>query len=189
MTATYTGGMKKTSFRGETVNKKNKAAHRQPLIFSVIEDLRRKGYNQSEIADMHGVTRQAVSWQKIVYGGALTPRQVVNQAWPWKTNNLHGKSKVYQRMRDHGEYMATGGKGMNDDKLSRLRSWYQKLRDENVVVEFDPEIPPIPGVSPHGGFRYVKRRKSDGDLLLRKNEHTTLTEEGRRIWRFPPRDP
>lgn len=162
---------------------------RQALIFSVIEELRRKGYNQSEIAEMHGVSRQAVSWQKITYGGELTPRQRVDLAWPWVTTHEHGKTSGYQRLRDHGEYMATGGKGMSENKLNRLRSWYRKLRDENVVLEFNPELPPEPGVSLSGGFRYAKRRKSDGDLLIRVNEHTNMTEEGWRIWRFPPRDP
>ncbi|QNJ55860.1 immunity repressor [Mycobacterium phage PainterBoy] len=81
---------------------------RAPLIFSVIEDLRRKGYNQSEIADMHGVTRQAVSWQKKTYGGRMTPRDIVREAWPFETTNLHGKSVPFQRLRDHGEFMATG---------------------------------------------------------------------------------
>lgn len=162
---------------------------RSPLIFSVIEDLRRKGYNQSEIAELHGVSRQAVSWQKQTYGGALTPRQRANLAWPWETTHAHGKAAGYQRLRDHGEFMATGGKGMSENKLSRLRSWYRKLRDEDVVLEFDPSFPPEPGVSPSGGFRYVKRRQSDANLLIRVNEHTTMSKEGRRIWRFPPRDP
>lgn len=31
------------------------------------------------------------------------------------------------------------------DKLKRLRSFYQKLREERLV-EFDPKIPPIPVV-------------------------------------------
>jgi hypothetical protein len=161
--------------------KKSKA----PLIFSTIEELRRKGYNQSEIAEMHGVTRQAVSWQKLNYGGRLTPRQIVNKAWPWKTTDLHGKSKAFQRLRDHGEYMATGGRGMNEDKMTRLRAWWKKLRDENLVLEFDPKIPPIKGVSPHGGFAYRQRVKADHDLLIRLNEHTNITEEGMMIWRFP----
>jgi len=160
-----------------------------PLVFSVIEDLRRKGYNQTEIAEMHGVTRQAVSWHKQQYGGHLTPRQVVNKAWPWKTTNEHGKSTLYQRMRDHGEYMATGGKDMSDNKLGRLRSFYQMLRDDNVVVEFDPTLPPEPGVSPYGGFALRKRKKSDADMLIRVNEYTELTEQGEMIWRFPPVDP
>lgn len=160
-----------------------------PLALSTIEELRRKGYNQSEIAEMHGVTRQAVSWHKVEYGGSLTPRQRVNKAWPWKTSDAHGKSKAYQRLRDLGEYMATGGKGMNEDKLKRLKSWLTFLRENDYVLEFDPEIPPEPGVSPNGGFAYRKRRKSDGDLLIRVNRHTNLSEEGRMIWRFPPVDP
>lgn len=163
-----------------------KSTTRQPLIFSVVEDLRRKGFNQSEIAEMHGVTRQAVSWHKKTYGGRLTPRQIVNEAWPWETNNLHGKSKAYQRLRDHGEFMATGGRDMSEDKIKRLKSWWRKLRDEDVVLEFDPSIPPTPGVSPYGGFRYVPREISDCDLLIRVNEHTNLTQEGEMIWCWPP---
>lgn len=166
--------------------KQQKATHKAPLVLSVIEELRRKGYNQTEIAAMHGVTKQAVSWHKRKYGGYLTPRQQVDGEWPWATTDLHGKSKAYQRLRDHGEFMATGGKGMSEDKLLRLRSWWRYLRDNKVVLEFDPELPPEPGVSPYGGFAYRKRRKSDGDLLIRVNEHTSLSDVGRMIWCWPP---
>ena len=163
----------------------------QPLIFSAIEDLRRKGYNQSAIADMHGVSRQAVSWQKKTYGGRMTTRQIVNEAWPWETTSLHGKSKAFQRLRDHGEFMATGGRGMNDDKMDRLRSWWRKLRDKNLVLEFDPNLPPKPGVSPHGGFAYRTRVPEDDDLLIRVNEFTKTDDQGRlsadaeMVWRWP----
>lgn len=157
-----------------------------PLLFSVIEELRRKGYNQTQIAEMHGVTRQAVSWHRRTYGGELTPRQIVNEAWPWVTNNEHSRTKGYQRMRDHGEFMATGGKGMSDEKMARLRSWWRKLRDEDVVLEFDPDLPVVPGVAPRGGFAYQPRLDSDGDLLIRVNEYTDLSDEGRRIWCWPP---
>ena len=75
---------------------------------------------------------------------------------------------------------------MSENKLKRLRSWWRKLYDDNVVLEFDPNLPPVPGVAPNGGFRYVKRRKSDGDLLIRVNKHTVLTEEGELIWCWPP---
>lgn len=118
----------------------------------------------------------------------MTPRQIVNKAWPWKTTNWHGKSKAFQRLRDHGEFMATGGKGMNADKLARLQSWWRMLREKNVVLEFDPALPPEPGVSPYGGFAYRRRRKSDEDLLIRVNEHTNLSEEGRMIWCWPPEE-
>lgn len=74
---------------------KNARRQRAPPFFSVVEDLRRKGFNQSEIAELHGVSRQAVSWHKQTYGGHLTARQVVQKAWPWQTTNLHGKSTAF----------------------------------------------------------------------------------------------
>ncbi|WP_319431842.1 hypothetical protein [Mycobacterium sp. RTGN5] len=160
-------------------------AARQPLVFGVIEDLRRRGYNQTEIADMHGVSRQAVSWQKVTYGGHLTPRQMVNKAWPWKTTRLHGASTAFQRLRDHGEFMTTGGVGMNEGKLQRLTAWWEMLRKENVVLEFDPSIPPKPGLSPHGGFAYRVRKIEDNDLLIRANEYTDLSRLKATIWRWP----
>ncbi|AXH46809.1 immunity repressor [Mycobacterium phage Acolyte] len=160
---------------------------RAPLLPSVIEELRRKGYNQSQIAEMHGVTRQAVSWQKKTYGGRLTTRQIVQQAWPWQTTKAHGKSKAYQRLRDHGEYMRVGDfSTMSEDKKKRLLSWWKMLRDKDVVLEFDPNLPPEPGVAPHGGFRYVPRKASDDDLLIRVNKYTNLTEQGEMIWCWPP---
>lgn len=156
------------------------------LTLAVVESFKNKGYSQSEIAEMYGVTRQYVSWIKHTYGGRLTPREQVNQHFPFQVPTEMGNTSPFKRLRDHGEYVATGGVGMSEDKLKRLRSFYNKLRDENLVLEFDPDIPPIPGVSNKGGWAYRKRRKSDGDLLVRKNEHTTITEEGKRIWRLPP---
>ncbi|APC46194.1 immunity repressor [Mycobacterium phage StarStuff] len=172
---------------GKTTNPaRRRATSRAPLIPSVIEDLRRKGYNQSEIAEMHGVTRQAVSWQKKTYGGRLTTRQIVQQAWPWQTTKFQGKSKAYQRLRDHGEYMRVGSfKTMSEDKRKRLLSWWKMLRDNDLVVEFDPNIEPYPGMA-GGGFRYVPRTIEDDDLLIRVNEHTNLTDEGEMIWCWPP---
>ena len=167
---------------------KKKSGSRSPLVFSVIEELRRKGYNQTQIAEMHGVTRQAVSWQKVTYGGAVSTRQIVNEAWPWHTTHAHSRSKCFQRMRDHGEFMATGGRGMTDDKLNRLYAWWRQLRDLDVVLEFDPDLPPEKGISPNGGFAYRKRKKSDEDLLIRVNEYTDLSEEGRMIWCWPPEE-
>ncbi|QFP95554.1 immunity repressor [Mycobacterium phage GaugeLDP] len=168
------------------------ATSRQPLTLSVIEDLRRKGYNESEIARMHGVTRQAVNWQLKTYGGRLTTRQQVKELWPFETNNLHGKSKAFQRLRDHGEYMRTlSFKGFSPEKKQRLIRWWRMLRDENVVLEFDPNIEPYPGMA-GGGFRYVPREERDDDLLIRVNEYTKVEEDGmldkraELLWKWPP---
>jgi transcriptional regulator with XRE-family HTH domain len=159
------------------------------LSLAVVEDLKGKGFSQSEIAEMFGVTRQYVSWIKHTYGGSKTPREIVLEEFPWTVPADLTQASPYRRMRDHGEYVAAGPKAMSQDKLKRLRSFYRKLRDENVVVEFDPAIPPTPGVSNKGGWAFRERLPADGDLLIRVNEFTRLTEQGRRIWRFPQVEP
>jgi transcriptional regulator with XRE-family HTH domain len=159
------------------------------LSLAVVEALKNKGFNQSDIAEMFGVTRQYVSWIKHTYGGRLTPRELVLQHFPFKVPVEMGQTSPYRRLRDHGEYIATGGVGMTEDQLQRLRSFYRKLREENLVLEFHPNIPPIPGVSNKGGWEYRHRTPTDEDLLIRANEYTNLTEEGRGIWRLPPHGP
>ncbi|AEK07735.1 immunity repressor [Mycobacterium phage MarQuardt] len=161
------------------------------LSLAVVEDLKNKGFNQSEIAEMYGVTRQYVSWIKHTYGGRLTPREEVLKEFPFDVPRNMGQTSPFKRLRDHGEYVATGGVGMPDEKLKRLRSFYRKLRDEGLVLEFDPDIPPIDGVSAQGGWRYVEAtpEERESGILIRENEHSRITQKGRMIWRFPPREP
>lgn len=162
----------------------------QKLSLAVVEDLKGKGYSQSEIAEMFGVTRQYVSWIKHTYNGKKTPREVVLESWPFDVPAELCQTSPYRRLRDHGEYIWTGGDKMSPDQLNRLRAFYKKLKDDDVVVEFDPTIPPIPDVSNKGGWAFRRRVSGDGEeLLIRVNEHTRLTPEGRMIWRFPPRFP
>lgn len=108
------------------------------------------------------------------------------QAWPWQTTTLHDKATAYQQLRDHGEFIVNGDfRGMSDDKIKRLKSWWKFLRDNDVVLEFDPAIPPTPGVAPNRGFRYLSRSASDEEFLIRVAEHTNLTEGRRSIWCWP----
>lgn len=169
--------------------------NRPGLTPEIIESEKRKGLSQAEIARKYGVTRQAISDIKRRFPDAFstTPREDVLKHFPWLVPGSKDKpmtqQKPYRYLRDHGEYMATGGKGMSEEKLKRLRIFYKKLRDNNVVVEFDPTLPPEIGVAPHGGFAYRPRLASDGDLIIRVNQYTTLTEEGHSIWTFPPVEP
>jgi hypothetical protein len=55
---------------------------------------------------------------------------------------------------------------------------------KDLVIEFDPSLPPSEGVRV-GGFAYRQRVQADADLLIRVNSHTTLTDEGRELWRMP----
>lgn len=157
------------------------------LSLAVIESLKNKGFTQSDIARLYNVTRQAISWHVKHYGGTKTPRQEVMQHWPFIVSTEMGEASVCRRLRDHGEYIATGGKGMSKFKLDNLRYFYNRSRKE--IVEYDPEIPPEAGVSPAGGWAWRKRRKSDEDRLIRVNKHTHLSEVGDMIWRFPEVEP
>jgi hypothetical protein len=167
--------------------KQANARSEAPLTFAVIEELRLKGYSQADIARMFGVSRQAVSYYKKTYGGRRTARELVNDHFPWSVpHSMQGSP--YRRLRDHAEFVATGGDGMSQDKLDRLRAFYRKLREENVVIEFNPLIPPEPGVAKAGGFAFRPRLPRDGDLIIRKNVYTRLTTKGKVIWRLPGQD-
>ncbi|OBG38156.1 repressor [Mycobacterium sp. E3198] len=162
---------------------------KERLTLAIVEALKNRGLSQSEIARQYGVTRQHVSWIKHTYGGRLTPRESVLQRFPFRVPVKMGNTSPFKRLRDHGEYVVTGGVGMSEDKLQRLRSFYRKLRENDLVVEFNPNIPPIPGVSSRGGWAFRERTKDDEDLLIRVNEYTHIADELRDIWRFPAVDP
>lgn len=160
------------------------------LTPATIEELKRKGLTQVQIAKMYGVTPQAVSIMKRSHGGySKTPREEAKELFPWVVRNEHQWAYQNRRLRDHGEYVATGGKGMSREKLEKLAAWYERLEAEDVVVEYDPTIPPDDSNS-FGGWRYVPRENSDADLMIRVNEYAKeIDEKARMIWRIPRRRP
>lgn len=157
-----------------------------------LEKLRNQGMTYREIGLELNVSHQTVSnFIKANAPHLLTARQVVSQHFPWRggsdgvTTEMQ-KASVYKRMRDFGEWAETNGEGMSAEKLRRLRTWLSYLRRNNVVLEFDPTIPPIDGISPHGGFAYRERVESDGRLLFRVNRWTIeMTPEMYSIWELP----
>lgn len=171
-------------------------AARSGLTAEIVDELLREGWTQNRIAAEYGVSRQYVSkLKKLLPSYHRTPRQIVMDSYPWNTGERFHDSKRNRIMRDHAEYMATGGKGMSQEKLTRLAWFYRFLSEHNKVLEFDPNIPPSDGDgSPryendqdfYGGFAFRDRKDSDGDLIIRVNAYTNLTEQGRVIFRMPP---
>lgn len=147
-------------------------------------------YTQSDIAKMHGVSRSYISWIKHNKADSYTqtPREEAMEHYPWDIGVKFHDAAPNKRMRDHAEFISTGGEDMSEDKLQRLEWFYRFLADENVVLEFDPNLPPTKRVKT-GGFAFRPRLDSDGDLIIRVNEHTKLTEQGCILWRFPPESP
>jgi hypothetical protein len=112
--------------------------------------------------------------------------EIVRQHFPWDVPAELQSSPVYDLMRVHGDFMATGGRGMDASDLTRVHSFHDRLLDENAVIEFDPNIPAADGIDGMAGFVFRARTIDDEDLLIRANGFTVLTEEGEAIWCFPP---
>lgn len=81
-----------------------------------------KPYTQREIADIHGVTPSYVSWIKRNKARSFsqTPREHVMEHYPWNVGATFHDAPQNKRMRDHAEYMWTGGDGMSEEKIQRL---------------------------------------------------------------------
>lgn len=155
-----------------------------------VVELLDEGYTQSKAAEILGISKQAVNYHKNA-SGYQTRRDTVRDNMPWAWGELAEnavKATPYARLVDHVEYMVTGGEGMPTWKLERLRSWYYRLSRLDVVVEYDPNIPPLPGQE-HGHWRYAPRVPQDGDLILRRNKFTKLTRGMKEMFRFPERTP
>lgn len=115
-----------------------------------------------------------------------TPMEIVRLHFPWDVPAELQSSPVYALMRLHGDFMATGSRGMSDADLSRVHAFHARLREEDAVIEFDPNIAADQGIDGAAGFAFRSRTIDDEDLLVRANGFTVLTEEGEMIWAFPP---
>lgn len=145
------------------------------------------GLSLTEAAEALGVSKQLANYHLHNTGpGYTSPARAARESMPWKDiqpEHIHGATP-YARAAWHAEYIATGGEGMSKNKLRYLRQWYQRLTKYNEVLVYDPAIPPHRGVAT-GGWDYVPREESDGELLFRANEYTTVTDETKVDWRLP----
>ena len=134
-----------------------------------------------------------------------TPLEIVRQHFPWDVP-AELQSPVYDLMRVHGDFMATGGRGMDASDLTRVHSFHDRLLDENAVIEFDPNIPAADGMNGAGRLRIPsahdrRRRPPDprqrlhgadrrgrGDLVFpARGEAVLSTELIRTVTFCPPR--
>jgi hypothetical protein len=173
------------------------AAEEERLTPAIINALRRHdpSITQAQIAREYGVTRQRVSQIFDEYARSIErspkerERAMQRKHWPFPSGaRFHGGS-IEIRMRDHLRYAANGTEWMSKRTVYLLGRFYHRLAKENVVVEFDPSIPPGPGAST-GGWAFVPRTPEDKDLIFRVNEHTRdLDETDRLLWRLPKEFP
>jgi hypothetical protein len=83
---------------------------------------------------------------------------------PWHVQPQHRWAYPVAMLRVEARRRA----GMELREVDRVRvdAWLKHLEDEGLVVDYDPELP--------DGFSYVKRRKSDTDIIRQPKQKTTL---------------
>lgn len=102
-----------------------------------------------------------------------TPLELVRASFPFDVQPDHQVDSFHYALHEHGDFMTTGGRGWDDDRLRALRSFYATLRRENAVVTYDPLL----------GWGHADRRLEDDDMIVRM---TDISDEQEIIWRFPP---
>ncbi|TCO56889.1 hypothetical protein EV192_106364 [Actinocrispum wychmicini] len=96
------------------------------------------------------------------------------------------EAAIYRRIAEYLKWVELGSDRLTENQRERLRSFLDKLHERNLVVVFDPEIPPD-AHNKYGGWATVPRLPSDGELLIRLNEYTHLAipDEAEVIWSMP----
>jgi hypothetical protein len=131
------------------------------------EELRRlvsiEKLNYKQIAERFGVGEQAV-YRAMDRMNATTPRPDYSDLIPWRISTMHQKAMPLRHLRA----MARKERGLSVDEGDerRLSAWLDMLRENDLVVCYDPEYPSNEA-SPKGGFYYEKRKPSDEDYLVR----------------------
>ncbi|GAB3912622.1 helix-turn-helix domain-containing protein [Kibdelosporangium lantanae] len=158
------------------------------LTSEIVGELLAKGFTQTQIAIEHNVSKQTVSvLAKAVPNRARSPREAIRDNFPWP-DMAPGfkKAAIYEHVSEYLKWMELGTEKLTERQRKRLRAWLDTLQELNQVVVFDPTI--LPTVhSRYGGWQYAPRTESDGDLLIRVNEHVVFKnpEEAEEIWRMP----
>lgn len=160
------------------------------LTVQKIDELKAKGFNQNEIADLYGLTPAAVSYiKRQAKSFNRTAREMAMENMPFQVPRPLQRTTVYQRVTDHLEYMfdKKAAEKWSDDRRARLTSFHNKLRQYSLVVVFDPEIPPKQGIK-CGGWDFAPRQESDANLIIRANEHANITDKARELLALPEAD-
>lgn len=173
--------------RGSVVSNRGRR-NKSGLTPAIVQNLNRQGMSGAEGARKYGVTR--AYWSKLLRsteGFTKTADEIAREWMPiWVPDGPHA-CRPYRNMRLHAL------RSVDHDAFERvergdtlLRGFYARLSDYELVVEYDPNIPPNRAAST-GFFAYRPREASDGDLIIRPNDYTHGLDDVnmREFWRLP----
>lgn len=149
-------------------------AQRQLPDNEVLVRLRRQGWSYDAIAAEFAVTRGAVYLRLKQVSGATTQRPDYSHLIPWVVAKRHTQAVPVNMLRLLGRRQ--NGEELTQRNATMLDNWLAKIAEADVVVCYDPEMGPNPASPTAGGFYYSRRRKSDGDSLVRVPEGVPVRE-------------
>lgn len=118
--------------------------------------------------------------------GVASVRETISNNMPWQVNIDFRTNLLCKSLRCHARYMVLGPEKTHPDYRKRAEVFQRKLATYDVVVDYNPEYPPMPGQGNTPGFKYVSRTDDDEDFVIkRSNAH--ITPIGNKIWRLPPK--
>jgi hypothetical protein len=131
---------------------------------TVLLKLREKGMTYAEIAEQYNTTEGAVYWQLRDAGGVKT-RPDHSKFLPWKVKSDHSHARPAVLLR----YLSRREQGdkIPEAKDRQVTRWLEEMKEADVVVCYDRDMPPNPASPVAGGFYYSKRRPEDGTDIIR----------------------
>jgi hypothetical protein len=138
------------------------AAPRLVPSATMLQRLVERGLTHQQIADeIHKETGIPIARSTVsaaLSRAGLTERVRYDEVIPWDHIKIeHNYHYALTMLRIEARLQA--GLHVSSDAVKRLNSWKEKLLEEDAVVVYRKNSP--------DGFYYVKRKKSDGDSLVR----------------------
>lgn len=140
-----------------------------PRILPDPHELRelKKRYTYAQIGEMYGVDAQSV-YQRIRADNPNVPKERprYDDLIPWRIAKPHWYAMPVTMLRLYGRRRA--GVELTDKDNRRLDAWLDRMKEADLVVDYDRDQEPNPASPVSGGWRYVRRQPEDGDGLIRK---------------------
>ncbi|OIR43185.1 hypothetical protein [Corynebacterium sp. NML120713] len=149
------------------------------LVIALMEE----GMSQAEIGRMYGVSRQYVN-KLARQGGYVSRVNLLKEAMPWEVDKEFSRNASLIGFRLAG-HVALDPDNIAEEGRERAESFLNRLRTFNVVLDYNPEYPPIMGLTSTPGFAYLPRTEEDEDFMMKIRPGVKVTPLGNRIWRLP----
>lgn len=154
-----------------------------PLTPDLVMFLMNNGHRQVDIAREYHVSRQYI--HKLAKdAGYASPIAIVRENLPWDVDPEFSRNATFVALRLIGHEVVAPGK-MIDESRARANGLLKRLKQFNVVVDYDPSYPPVIGLTNTPGFAYLPREAQDEDFIVKIRPGVRITPLGNKIWRMP----